>query len=60
VPPNDEYNPPADFYDTHSCIDTFWDGSGYATMCNDYLWSLAGRIQGRCSGHGGDSGYPLY
>src|SRR2546423_1357280 len=42
IPPQDPYNPPSDFCDTHLCISSFWSGSGYAVQCNDGEWSMSG------------------
>ena len=58
VPPDDVYNPPSDFCDTHQCIGNFDNGTGYAEQCVDGMWSMSGGIQGACSDHGGESGYP--
>jgi hypothetical protein len=43
------------FCDTHSCIDSFDDGTGYIVECSDGEWSHSGGRQGACSYHGGET-----
>ncbi len=57
-PPCDPSNPPADFCDTHQCIENFPNGNGYVVQCNDGMWSQSGGISGACSDHGGESDNP--
>jgi hypothetical protein len=43
-----------DFCSTHSCIDNFYNGSGYIVQCADGMWSHSGGESGACSWHGGE------
>jgi hypothetical protein len=49
-----------DFCSSHSCIDSFDDGTGYIVQCADGEWSHSGGRPGACSDHGGetDKTYP--
>jgi hypothetical protein len=54
-PPQPTPAPAADFCAAHSCIPSFYDGTGYIVQCNDGMWSHSGGVSGACSYHGGES-----
>ncbi|HMI99250.1 MAG TPA: hypothetical protein VK488_05400 [Gaiellaceae bacterium] len=54
--PPSSSGPAADFCDSHDCIESFYDGTGYIVQCNDGMWSHSGGRPGACSYHGGESG----
>lgn len=41
------------FCQTHRCIASFDNGTGYKIQCADGMWSHSGGVQGACSHHGG-------
>jgi len=42
-----------------SCINNFYNGSGYMEECNDGMVSMSGGRRGACSYHGGEQ-RPVY
>jgi hypothetical protein len=54
------YNPPANFCNVFSCIQSFWKfTNGYVVRCQDGRFSHSGGRQGACSDHRGVEA-PLY
>ena len=53
------YNPSSNFCSYFNCVNTFWNGRGYVTQCNDGSYSKNGGMEGNCSFHGGKK-RPLY
>lgn len=53
------YSPPSDICNYFNCIESFWDGTGYMTECNDGTYSMSGGHDGACSYHDGE-GSPVY
>jgi hypothetical protein len=43
------------FCESHDCIDSFDEGTGYIVQCNDGMWSHSGGRPGACSYHDGES-----
>lgn len=51
---NTIYSPPSNFCAYFSCINNFWNGSGYVEECQDGMYSKSGGRSGSCSYHGGN------
>jgi cytoskeletal protein RodZ len=50
----DIYTPPSDICSYFTCIDNFWNGTGYMVECADGTYSMSGGHRGVCSYHGGE------
>lgn len=57
-PPPPPATPAGGFCSIHDCIPNYSNGNGYTVQCADGTYSHSGGIQGACSYHGGEAGYP--
>jgi hypothetical protein len=46
-------DPPAGVCNYFSCIENFWNGSGYMVECGDGTYSMSGGYSEACTDHGG-------